>query len=200
MAQTLVHNSAVQTVTPVTVPTCDFDDEIIRNLDDEPNDVGGLTAAELKEQFDLAGTSIKTYLNEELIPTIIADDLTEQARAEAEAERVANEQERVANEELRVQHEETRVGNEAQRVLNEQGRVNAETARVNETNGVVAQARTQAENSEAYAVGTRGGVPVGPGDPAYENNAKYYTQGTEKIMHAFDIVGGKLCVVWKTEI
>lgn len=30
------------------------------------------------------------------------------------------------------------------------------------------------EDAEAYAVGTRGGVPVTSGDPAYENNAKYY--------------------------
>lgn len=31
-----------------------------------------------------------------------------------------------------------------------------------------------AEDSEAYAAGTRGGTPVTSGDPAYENNAKYY--------------------------
>lgn len=30
------------------------------------------------------------------------------------------------------------------------------------------------EDAEAYAVGTRDGVPVSPGDPAYEHNAKYY--------------------------
>lgn len=30
------------------------------------------------------------------------------------------------------------------------------------------------ETSEAYAVGTRNGVPVTSGDPAYQNNAKYY--------------------------
>lgn len=37
---------------------------IISALDDEPNDVGGLTAAELKAKFDEAGQSIKQYLNE----------------------------------------------------------------------------------------------------------------------------------------
>lgn len=30
------------------------------------------------------------------------------------------------------------------------------------------------EDAEAYAVGTRNGVPVSSGDPAYEHNAKYY--------------------------
>lgn len=33
-----------------------------------------------------------------------------------------------------------------------------------------------AEDSEAWAVGERGGVPVTSEDPAYENNAKYYAQ------------------------
>lgn len=39
---------------------------IIQALDDEPNDVGGLTAQELKEKFDEAGETIKKYLNETL--------------------------------------------------------------------------------------------------------------------------------------
>lgn len=37
-------------------------------------------------------------------------------------------------------------------------------------------AESDEEDAEAYAVGTRGGVPVTSGDPAYENNAKYYSQ------------------------
>lgn len=39
---------------------------------------------------------------------------------------------------------------------------------------IIALAEQQEENAEAYAVGTRGGVPVTSGDPAYQNNAKYY--------------------------
>ena len=31
------------------------------------------------------------------------------------------------------------------------------------------------EDAEAYAVGTRNGVPVTSGDPAYHNNSKYYS-------------------------
>lgn len=46
---------------------------IIRKLDDEPNDVGGLTAAELKAKFDEAGEAIKEYLNETLLPELNAD-------------------------------------------------------------------------------------------------------------------------------
>ena len=33
-----------------------------------------------------------------------------------------------------------------------------------------------AEDAEAWAVGERGGVPVGPSDPTYENNAEYWSQ------------------------
>lgn len=35
---------------------------------------------------------------------------------------------------------------------------------------------TLVEDAEAWAVGTRGGVPVSSGDEAYENNAKYYAE------------------------
>lgn len=37
-----------------------------------------------------------------------------------------------------------------------------------------AEAKESAEDSEGYAIGTRGGVPVQPGDPAYHNNSKYF--------------------------
>lgn len=36
---------------------------IISALDDEPNDVGGLTAAQLKAKFDEGGQAIKEFLN-----------------------------------------------------------------------------------------------------------------------------------------
>lgn len=36
---------------------------IIQALDDEPNDVGGLTSAQLKAKFDEAGNDIKTFIN-----------------------------------------------------------------------------------------------------------------------------------------
>ena len=42
----------------------DGDLNIIQKLDDEPNDVGGLTSAELKEKFDESGNIIKKYVNE----------------------------------------------------------------------------------------------------------------------------------------
>lgn len=43
---------------------------IIAALDDEPNDVGGMTSAELKNKFDEGGKAIQTYMNETLIPSL----------------------------------------------------------------------------------------------------------------------------------
>lgn len=42
--------------------------------------------------------------------------------------------------------------------------------------GSATTASNKALDSEAYAVGTRGGVPVTSDDPAYENNSKYYAE------------------------
>ena len=39
---------------------------IIAALDDEPNDVGGLSAQDLKDKFDEGGKAIKDYINETL--------------------------------------------------------------------------------------------------------------------------------------
>ena len=45
---------------------------IIAALDDEPNDVGGMTSAELKAKFDEGGISIKEYINTVLLPALEA--------------------------------------------------------------------------------------------------------------------------------
>ena len=45
---------------------------IISALDDEPNDVGGMTSAELKAKFDEGGISIKEYINTVLLPALEA--------------------------------------------------------------------------------------------------------------------------------
>lgn len=41
--------------------------DFIQKLDDEPNDVGGLSAAELKAEFDKAGNAVKVYINSTLL-------------------------------------------------------------------------------------------------------------------------------------
>lgn len=44
--------------------------DVIVKLDDEPNDIGGLSPEELKAKFDEAGNAIKTYINETLLPAM----------------------------------------------------------------------------------------------------------------------------------
>lgn len=52
------------------LPALSADLDVIQKLDDEPNDVGGLTAAELKAKFDEAANAIKDYLNDTLLPAV----------------------------------------------------------------------------------------------------------------------------------
>lgn len=128
----------------------DGDLNIIQALDDEPNDVGGLTSAELKAKFDEGPNKIKTYINETLIPEILTEEATEADRAAAEAVREANEE---------------------QRIENENARIAAEQARVDETNGIVAQANQAAQSWAVGGTGTREGEDT--------NNAKYWSEQAE---------------------
>lgn len=57
------------------LPVFETNLNIIQQLDDEPNDVSGLTAAELKAKFDEAGLTIQTWINETLLPAMIAANL-----------------------------------------------------------------------------------------------------------------------------
>ncbi len=141
----------------------DGDLNIIQKLDDEPNDVGGLTSAELKAKFDESGNIIKKYINETLIPAVLTDDTTEESRKQAEAARVAAEQGRVTAEEGRVSAESGRVSAEqgrseaeSSRVSAENARAQAETARADETAGIVARATEQANAAAESATEAAG--------------------------------------------
>lgn len=81
---------------------------IIQQLDDQPNDVGGLTAQELKAKFDQAGLTIQAYINETLIPEVLGAEATEEQRQASEAARQANEAAREANEAVRETQEAAR--------------------------------------------------------------------------------------------
>lgn len=52
------------------IPQLEENLNIISLLDDEPNDVGGLTASELKAKFDEGNNIIKNYINGTLIPML----------------------------------------------------------------------------------------------------------------------------------
>lgn len=177
---------------PLEITTLDGDLNIIAKLDDEPNDVGGLSSAELKAEFDKAGNAIKTYLNDTLIPELLAADAVEQSRVEAEQNRVAAEQGRVTAEQGRVTAEQDRAAAEQNRVTAEQSRVTAEESRAaaedarsqaeaaraeaeqrreHQETGYVAQAAASASHAKSWAVG-------GTGTRAGEetDNSRYYSE------------------------
>ena len=56
----------------MSLPKFNEDMQIISKLADEPNDVGGLSANELKAKFDEAGTIIKAFINDTLLPYLEA--------------------------------------------------------------------------------------------------------------------------------
>ena len=179
MAQTLDHNNSITTVVPVEIPLFEDDLVIIQKLDDEPNDVGGLTAAELKAEFDKGNLTAQAYINQTLIPRILADNLTEQARQAAESERVSNEIERVSNENARIQAEAARAAAEKQRQSAISGQVastaqsassaaqsaTAAAASKAEAEKLVAQAQQTVENAATVEIGT-----VTEGDAASVTN------------------------------
>lgn len=154
----------------------DGDLNIIQKLDDEPNDVGGLTSAELKAKFDESGNIIKRYINETLIPAVLTDDATEEDRKQAEAARVTAEQGRVTAEEGRVSAETARAQAEASRTSAETARGNAESQRASaETTRVDNEtARNQGETARVAAESTRANAETARGQ-AEQNRAQSET-------------------------
>lgn len=62
---------------------------IIQKLDDEPNDVGGLTAEQLKAKFDEAGEAVKAYLNGTLLPELGSENAADSLGAVLNGERMS---------------------------------------------------------------------------------------------------------------
>ena len=96
--------------------------------------------AKVRQDMQSLHDETKNYINETLIPAILAEDATEEARAAAEAAREKNEQ--------------TRVQNETARIEAESARVEAESARVEEFNSMQENSEnaTQAANDAAASV------------------------------------------------
>ena len=142
-------------VQSLVIPDLDDDLDVIQKLDDEPNDVGGLTAAQLKAKFDEGPNAIKRYINDELLPAISDTGAeadvraeAEQGRVAAEAARVTAEQGRASAETGREQAEAARGTAEQARVAAEQGRATAEQGRATAEESRIAQ-ETARQNAEA---------------------------------------------------
>ena len=167
-------NSDLDVVQSLVIPGLDSDLDIIQKLDDEPNDVGGLTAAQLKAKFDESGNTIKTYLNDTLLPALSGTVAEEEARAAAETQRQTNESARVSAESARASAEGLRVTAESARATQEGARADAEAARsaaetargsaestrsAQESSRVSAEAgRVSAESARAAAEQARAGA------------------------------------------
>lgn len=101
---------------------------------------------------------------------------SETGRVEAEKGRVTAENNRIENEKGRVTAENNRVSAEEKRVTAENERADAEKAREKAEQQREEAFAQKSSDSEAYAIGTRGGTAVTEGDPAYKNNSKYYAE------------------------
>lgn len=145
---------------------------------ENPDDYPTIETDEQKVRQDLQSLhdEVKDFLNNELIPRVIAEDATvegweaqetarteaetarseaETARTEAEQGRADAESARTSAEANRVLAENNRVSAEQSRVTAEAARVSAEQARVDSTNGVVAQATAQANAAKTSADGAK---------------------------------------------
>lgn len=58
----------------MSLPRLTTDLDVIQKLDNEPNDVGGLSAEDLKAKFDEAPNAVKTWLNNVLLPFLESKD------------------------------------------------------------------------------------------------------------------------------
>ena len=82
------------------------------------------------------------------------------------------------------------------------GYANNASASATQASGYEQDSADSAEDSEAWAVGQRGGVDVPSTDPAYENNAKYYAEQSQGVVDntlaalGISIVDGALCVTY----
>lgn len=105
-----------------------------------------LSEEKVRADMQLLHDEVKNYLNDKLIPAVVADGATEAAREQAETERRAAETSRRHREEQRVQAETGRQNSEHARVIAEQTRQSAENAR---------NVWENYDASKAYAVGNK---------------------------------------------
>ena len=165
--------------TAVEIQYLNGDLNIIAKLDDEPNDVGGLSSDQLKAKFDEAGNVIKDYINNTLIPAILASDSTEAAREEAENQRAANETQRQENEAARQTEETARQTEETARQENEQSRKEAENHRAANENQ-----RQENEAARQTAEQARNVFEDYDADKAYVPGNKVTRQGSSYVCTA----------------
>lgn len=91
-----------------------------------------LDEKKVREDMQSLHDEVKDYINTKLIPAVLAEDATEEARSAAEAQRETNENQRIENENTRIAAEQSRASAETARDAAEQARVAAEEKRVSD--------------------------------------------------------------------
>lgn len=173
-------NENLDIISELVIPFMEDDVDVVSKLDDEPNDVGGLSAAELKAKFDEAGNIIKRYINETMIPAL-SDTV-----AEAEVRR-QDEAQRQENEAARQEAEENRQNTYAEELR--------QARELNAASGQYAQASAgSAKESKSWAAG-------GTGTRAGEDtdNAKYWYEQAKKYGNPVTSVNGQIGAVLLTQ-
>jgi len=74
----------------MSIPKLTTDLAVIQKLSDLPNSTEGLTAAQLKAKFDEAPLAIQKWLNENLIPSLTAENIPFTATSEIDADNLAD--------------------------------------------------------------------------------------------------------------
>lgn len=126
---------------------------------------------------------VKDYINDKLIPEILASDATEATRTENENQRIANEEERSSAEAQRVETENARADQEAARVRAEEERSSAETQRADAEAARVAaeKKRVSAEEERKTAESARNFWEDYDAEKTYSPGNKVYYQGSSYV-------------------
>lgn len=126
---------------------------------------------------------VKDYINDKLIPEILASDATEATRTENENQRIANEEERSSAEAQRVEAENARAGQEAARVSAEKERSSAEAQRADAEAARVAaeKKRVSAEEERKTAESARNSWEDYDAEKTYSPGNKVYYQGSSYV-------------------
>lgn len=110
--------------------------------------------AKVRQDMQSLHDETKDYINNTLIPAILADDAVEAARIAAESTREENERSRVQAEQTRVSNENTRIQAEAARAAAEKQRqsaISGQVASTAQSASSAAQSATAAAASKAEA-------------------------------------------------
>lgn len=143
----------------------------------EPDEV------QVRKDMQSLHDEVKDYINDKLIPEILASDATEATYTANENQRIDNEEERSRAEAQRVSAENTRADRETARVSAEEERSSAETQRADAEAARVAaeKKRVTAEEERKTAESARNSWEDYDAEKTYAPGNKVYYQGSSYV-------------------